>query len=498
MNENPEGTPNPLNPNPAGAPPVQAATPQSVPIQDVKPAQIQDIQPTPAQEPATVPESQPSTLQNQSAVEPPKAEKKSKKGLIIALVILILAAIGGGVAAAILILNPFGSKDAVPAAIEKLIKNGASENIKLNGTIGLSGSLSPALKISFESGINGSSSENYVDAAISFEGLGDDIELKVSELHTKDNNLYLKFSNFSDVLPSLSSLFVSNMLNTRNSSDSSYNYDDSDFDFSYDDSDYDYDFSYDFNCDESGDDSESMLNCLEAYTDSYDLDDEIDYSYLDEISDYQTTSDIMSTLITNAFSNLDDQWIMIPNSDFSSIKDIVKTTGDSQCIIDVAGNLGNYSDDFSSLYKNNPFINYSTDGLKIEKKKDTLYKLSFDAEKLTNFLNSMSTSGFINDLAACSGSTATANISVEETQAVISQIPDIYVEIDDNNNFTRVYLEISDPYGYQTITADISIEYPSSLNISEPSEYTDFNSLLENFGLDTVIDYDTIDITTQD
>ena len=123
MNENPEGTPNPLNPAPADEAKTDTAPVEPAPAE------------APAEAPAPVSEEPAGTV-----VEP---VKKKKTGLIVLIVILVLAIIGGAVAA-ILILNPFGNgngggsgggdKDAVSKAIVKLLSS--TEGPKKLGTKG--------------------------------------------------------------------------------------------------------------------------------------------------------------------------------------------------------------------------------------------------------------------------------------------------------------------------------------------------------------------------
>ena len=53
-------------------------------------------------------------------------------------------------------------------------------------------------------------------------------------------------------------------------------------------------------------------------------------------------------------------------------------------------------------------------------------------------------------------------------------LPEIYVEIDDDNNFSRVYLS-GETNGTAT-TADLNFSYPSEITITEPDDYVDIST----------------------
>lgn len=205
MNENPEGTPNPLNPAPA-----DEAKTDTAPVEPA-PAEAPAEAPAPAAEapadnaPAPVSEEPAGTV-----VEP---AKKKKTGLIVLIVILVLAIIGGAVAA-ILILNPFGNgngggngggdKDAVSKAIVKLLSS--TEGPKKLGTKGTvevtAGSASIPFKTidatidaGYDVETGKSSGDVTLDVAFSST---DAITVKVKEMLV-DKKLYLKATTDKEV-----------------------------------------------------------------------------------------------------------------------------------------------------------------------------------------------------------------------------------------------------------------------------------------------------------
>ena len=205
MNENPEGTPNPLNPAPA-----DEAKTDTAPVEPA-PAEAPAEAPAPAAEapadnaPAPVSEEPAGTV-----VEP---VRKKKTGLIVLIVILALAIIGGAVAA-ILILNPFGNgngggsgggdKDAVSKAIVKLLSS--TEGPKKLGTKGTVEVTAGSASIPFKT-INATIDAGYdvetgkssgdVTLGVAFSST-DETTIKLSEMLV-DKKLYLKATTDKEV-----------------------------------------------------------------------------------------------------------------------------------------------------------------------------------------------------------------------------------------------------------------------------------------------------------
>ena len=199
---------------------------------------------------------------------------------------------------------------------------------------------------------------------------------------------------------------------------------------------------------------------------------------------------------------IDGQWISIPNTtsgdDFTDSLDSVNVLDNtSTCLTNVMMSLPTYGKDLVNKYRNNQFVKYSTNNLNIARKRDTLYRLEFDDEKLAAFINSLSNTGFANALGACVGNTATNNrISATDIAEIFEGYPTLYVEINKNNDFTRVYFEAEMGGGMTTATADLDLSYPSKLEITPPDNYLDLNTLVEQI-LTTVMDNITIEGETE-
>lgn len=436
MNENPEGTPNPLNPNPEAAP---------VAPEPVAPVAEQAMaEPTVGEQTASLaePVAQP-TQPVQPDNKPVAVGKPKKTGLIIAIVLFILA-IATGVTAALIVLNPFGgNKDAVPAAMAKLMSGDAPKLVAMEGNIKLTSSNeeSPvsALAIKFQTGLNGNTKDNYATAIVTatFKD-SSELTFNADEIGTANGDLYLKLSNIAEALNNYEPATVQVT-----------------------------------DC-EDGEETEKCIDYVEIECDEEDEDcDEEDIDVImpepaDSILDF-----------IGVFEVIDDEWVRIPSSDFSNVTDLVSVDMPTQCLIDAAGNLQEYGSNFATMYSENPFINYTTDDLKIAQKKDTLYQLKFDADKLAGFINSMNNSGFMNEMLACMGGQATnEEVSASDLQGILAVLPEIYVEIDNDNNFTRVYLALTSEDGQTSVTADLSLSYPANITIQEPEVYIEMNEVL--------------------
>ena len=78
------------------------------------------------------------------------------------------------------------------------------------------------------------------------------------------------------------------------------------------------------------------------------------------------------------------------------------------------------------------------------------------------------------------GSSSTIN-----TDALINQLgelPDLYAEVDNDYNFSRIYFVVDSSSDY-TLTTDFSFTYPETINVAEPTEYKDFSDFMQEMML---------------
>lgn len=445
MNNNPEGTPNPLQqqrpvgvgPMPEPPVPVQTEMPQPEVTAEAQPTEVitevateavTEVQPMRA--PESVEAAAREVVNNQLASEPvPKDSivepaKKKGKGALIALLIVIIVAVIGAAVAAIVILKPFSGGDKVPAAVSKLMSGGLPDKTSLAGTITMTtsdeASAVQEIVVNFNTGIKLATLENVATATVTAV-FADESEFSfdADEIHTAGGDLYLRLSGIANALDNYVPMTV-----------------------------------------------DATTNCID------------DGTGLTNCGTTTTTTSVLDSI--GVFEVIDDEWIRIPSTQFSTVMSVVDADeSQTQCLVNAAGDLGKYGQDFVSKYQANQFIAYSTENLGITKKKNTLYKISFDNEELANFINSMATSGFANALLACMGGTATINeITVESVSEMTSLFKSFYVEIDNNNNFTRVYFTLA-PTDTTAVTVDLDISYPTNISFEEPESYLDFSEVLQ-------------------
>lgn len=184
------------------------------------------------------------------------------------------------------------------------------------------------------------------------------------------------------------------------------------------------------------------LNALKQY--GFDCD-EMDCDSL--ISSSTSSSNDMFS----GFLSLEDKWIKIEGAKITSA-----FTLPAGLKLD---DISSHKNEVIDLYKKYPFIVSDTKDLKIAKKNDTLYKITIDYDKLASFANeAVKNSG--------------QSVDVSQVKDAIEKAGDVYAEIDNNGNFTRLYA------GGQ----DITISYPTNITVSAPEDYTTSSELESIFG----------------
>lgn len=197
--------------------------------------------------------------------------------------------------------------------------------------------------------------------------------------------------------------------------------------------------------------SQSGIQCTGTECDTY-----ID-TMISGMGSFDPTGGMLSAIV-----QLDGKWIKLSGVNLTS--SISLPAGLS------LDGINSHKSELTEAYKKNPFIKTSTENLKITKKANTLYKISFDYEKMANFSN---------EVAKIFGSSET-NATASQMEAAYKDAGDIYVEIDGNNNITRLYFEIPN-----MSTQDFTISYPANVNVAAPDDYTTsdiFNSIFQSFG----------------
>ncbi|MBQ3476375.1 hypothetical protein IJH26_02620 [Candidatus Saccharibacteria bacterium] len=463
MDEKTGGTPNPLNPTPSNAANPQPlsgassrpvaprpaarpltnttrpAAPVSKPVTPTAPAGATTpaVATAPAETPApasTVTE-QPNPLERPmvQAAEPEvkPAEGKKKTGLIIAGIVALFLAVGCGVAAALIALNA-SKGDAVSMAMQKLINGETSKNIAIDGTINanIDNDEIPFSNVRLD--LNGQTvvgtKLTSMDATLTgkFKGGDEEISLSANEISAENGDIYVKLDGIVDAVET---------------------------------------FNADVNTVEP-----TVEDCLAEEGE------EADCTSLEEVQ-LDTSSSSLSQISQYAvlFELFEDKWFRLSSDD---IQDNFNATGSMECFTNLFTDLSTSSNSLAGVYKDHPFISSTTDGISIAKRNNTIYKISVNTEELANFSNDIiSLAAFDNFISCTNGSKK--QVTASDFDEMFAELPDIYVEIDKDYNFTRLYFGVEDGTSGLSVTADLNFSYPSSVNINEPEEYEDFMEYME-------------------
>lgn len=416
-----------------------AETPEPVQLSEQESITTEEVVASTTPEPINTPTPEP-------VVVPTQKTAKGRKGALIVGIICLVVAVVAGVTAAIIAFNPFGkTNDAVPSAIAKLLNKEAPSKIAIDGTVSVNSAeaYSPykSLTVSFNGGVNAVSGESYGYAHVS-ASLPDDNEFgfDLDELHTTDDAYYLRLSGvYSELTDYYDNQNINQSIVDCASVTGSASAD---------------------GCTPNCVDSSDLTNCVQEPEPTLDL-----RQYID------------------VFDVIDNEWILIKNSDLSSLTEMTTIDNPGQCLINAADKLAQYGSDFADLYKKYPFITYSTEGImsisaSTLKSGEHAYHLSFDADKMVGFVNALPNTGFANELLACMGFDATnVGLKKEDAEAIISALPNTEVKIDENNNFTRLFMSVFTQDGSSAVI-DLNFKYPENISVTLPTEYIDFNAAL--------------------
>ena len=445
MDQNSEGTPNPLNQVPEAVGPTnqaEQATPVAAPEPVAEPAPVAEsapapepvAEPAPAVESSADPMARPMEQAPVAEVKP--AETKKKTGLIVGIIALFLI-VGGGVATALLLLNS-NKGDAVAMALQKLMEGNVGNNLSVDGTINLNvddfSSIISDINVKLNANFVGSITSHSTNTSLTAKlNNGDDeVQIETNEIRTTSGDLYVKINGLSDALSTYSTSV--NTVDTVDTVDT--------LEAESDDE----------------EDCETDTYCFSGTTSSY-----------DSIAMFAQYADIVESF--------EDEWIRISTEDGEQdISDI--TSDSSSCLVDLVSNLGNSSNSLSEIYKDNKFIVSSTDNLPIASKNNPIYRITVDEEKLTGFLDAAK------GVSAIAGATTCLeeggqSFDITQLATLADYLPTLYVEVDNDYRFTRLYFEINnDDY---EVKVDLNFAYPENASITEPTEYQDLETILQNY-----------------
>ncbi len=454
MNENPGETPNPLNPTPVTSP---------APAQPTEPVPIQNQAPVAPASPVDRPMEQAAP----AAAEAPV--KKKKTGLIAGIIAVVAVLLIGGIAAAlVLILN---QPDPVTAAMNKIMSGNAPANVAIDGNINIAinDEFSPITNVNIDlksSGISGSminDSKAVVTAEIRNVG---EFSVEFDEVYAGNGDLYFRIDGATSALENSGILYLLNSSNQTTD-------------------------VVDCAGDETCVSTELLINCIDSTDTNCLSEDEYILDGGQSVLDEETLTYFASLI--DMVEVIDGEWLKISVDQLNMVSDGMTADSDISCITDLVSEVNTNSNSAAELYRKNPFISSTNENVTLNSKNYPVYKVSVDSEKFANYVNSIQNANLSSDLYNCLGWENNVQISTEDVAEVVNAMPTIYAEVDNDNNFSRLYLVSDLNDGEGTMTIDLGFSYPANVNVSEPVEYKDFSEVLQEimssmFTIDTDID----------
>lgn len=488
MNEEQVGTPNPLNPSPLDANPSEPME-RARPVQPARPAQAaRPIGPTrpmgptrparpigqtrpvaPAEKPLTEelvqesvmvesvgPESRP--IEKATEVAAPAPAKKKKTGLIVGLIICLFVAVGCGVAAALMLMN--AKKDPVVAAVEKLMNGDVPSNVAIVGSIEIlandASSTVSKVNVSLDSQLKPGSLINSSNANIVLTTADEDeMVFRLSEIYAGGEEVFLKAEQIETATAEDNALLAEEgTLSTEE----------------------------DATLADESEETLSETNCVGDETGETNC----------EVPEVIAAEDDLTESLDGILGEFDGEWIRIAVSE-EMLSDNVLVDDSMSCMVDALKGISGNSNSLAEYYEKNPFINSTTDNIPISNNTNQLRQVTFDDEKLTSFLNAVQNTSTVKAVNDCLGSSETT-VTTEDVINMISKLPAIYVEVNPDNTFSRFYTKVLTDDNNYTITIDLSFTYPTSINVSEPEEYTDLEELMQQMMGGIEVEDDAIEV----
>ena len=457
MNNDQVGTQMPVGsavtPPQPGAMPVSSLAPEARPMEQAKPAGIE------------------------------ASPKKRKTGLIVGIIIAVVLLIGGGITAAVLLLNN-KKQDPVAVAMDKIMGGEAPSNVKITGDIdinvGYQASPISHVKIALQSGIVPSSliNNSVANITVTLRNVGD-FTVEFDEMYAADGDLYFKINGATEALEDSGILQLLRLTNNLPEV----------VDCGGDEQCQAKELAKSLNC--AGDPD---MNCSETSLS------ELEGQVLEPGSQSLLDEDTLEffAAIVDAVELIDGEWLRISTDEFSALAGGALEQSEASCIVDLVTGINSNSRSAAELFKKYPFVTSTNDGVEISSKAYTVYKLGIDNENFANFVNSIPNPNVSEKVYTCLGLEDNIKIDEQDAAYIASELPIIYAEVDENNDFSRLYIKstlndgsdcactdsIDTPcdcplMGDTEIVMDLDFSYPANIPVPEPYEYIDYSDFIE-------------------
>ncbi len=179
--------------------------------------------------------------------------------------------------------------------------------------------------------------------------------------------------------------------------------------------------------------------------------------------------------IDGMFETIGGEWIRISGNDAGELLDDMDGGDILNCATTLSDEISGNINSLAKAYKNNPFAFSSKEEIPIARKDSQVYRVMVDSERFMRFADSVQDLGVVDNLTSCTGYDGEA-LDIDS----LRNFPPLYVEVNDQYQFTRLYFEYDDEN--VALTVDLGLDYPDRPVITEPVEYQDFDILMQ--GLD--------------
>lgn len=408
--------------------------------------------------PVTVGSLAPANRPMQQAAPAASPAKKRKTGLIVGIIIAAVVLIGGGIAAALILTN-LNKQNPVVAAIDKLMNEGAPENVMIDGNIEIAtedqSAVVSKIKIDLKSGLRPKSLINSSTATVTatVRNLGD-LTVDVSEIYASEDSLFFKIDGATNAIEDSGILFLLNMYNNTPEV---------------------VDCGVEGGCQS---DSAASTKCADGET--CDAAGMIDLETLAENSQIVLDEDTAAFFasIIDTIELIDGEWLRISTDDIGAAVGGALTQSDAGCVVNLISSLRANSNSATELYSKYPFVYATNKNIPIESKQYPVYKVDINTENFTGYMNSARSAAWSEQIYSCLNIESDAQIDENDAASMLEDLPEIYVEVDGDNNFTRLYTNLKIDSGESTI--DLNFSYPTNINVTEPLEYQDFSEVIQD------------------
>lgn len=377
-------------------------------------------------------------------VEPPK---KKKTGLILGVVFGAIALV---LAVVLVILMMMNNSDPVAKAVNRVMLGQAPSNVAMDGKIEIStnsdsvGALSATIDLKSQGSISSLINTTSAEVNLNFKELGD-MKFSIEELYPSNDDLYIKVNDIVAALTRFNEISEAYYNTVSVIEEGAVVEEDAE------------EIPEDYNSEPI--DSELVVDGV-VYTGA---------------SDMASVSNIL-TGIGGMLEQFDGKWIKVSLSD---LKELVNGSVDVDidCPVELVSDIKNSNNILSQIYVKNSFVFSTTKDVALAGKNGEVYQVVFDSEKMDAFMNEVNSTNFASNYKDC--------IQSDEDVfglADLGALPSVYVELDNDYNFTRFYTTTNlDEDGETTLTADINFTYPTNINVSEPEGTVDFMEIVRMF-----------------